>query len=124
LTSIACSDGANGLIHEHSWRFQSDITGFPNIAGSADIGGWNSPNVTLDLSYSLIVMVTNGSKCGACLAVTLDSKTVFVLAIDVSTGSTINMSKEAMDNLTNGRAEEAGVVDARVARVDSRFCGL
>lgn len=45
LNTVACSDGENGLIDRYGWHIQSEIAGFPYIAGSRNITGWNSLNV-------------------------------------------------------------------------------
>lgn len=45
LTSVACSDGPNGLITTHGFQTQGQIPGFPNIGGSFEIAGWGSAQV-------------------------------------------------------------------------------
>ncbi|KAF2423505.1 Cerato-platanin [Tothia fuscella] len=105
LVEVACSDGSNGMIRR-GWHFQSEIPSYPYIGGSSDIASWNSPN------------------CGQCLAVTFERKSIYILAIDVSTGSVVNMAKKAMDDITGGRAIEVGTVDADVVAVDNKFCGV
>lgn len=46
LTSVACSDGPNGLITTHGFQTQGQIPGFPNIGGSFEIAGWGSAQVS------------------------------------------------------------------------------
>lgn len=46
LTSVACSDGPNGLITTHGLQTQGQIPGFPNIGGSFEIAGWGSAQVS------------------------------------------------------------------------------
>lgn len=51
LTSVACSDGPNGLITTHGFQTQGQIPGFPNIGGSFEIAGWGSAQVSFFPSY-------------------------------------------------------------------------
>lgn len=48
---------------------------------------------------------------------------IYVVGID-HTADGLNLSKAALNTLTNGRAVEVGRVDASVTRVDSGDCGL
>lgn len=52
LTSVACSDGPNGLITTHGFQTQGQIPGFPNIGGSFEIAGWGSAQVSFLLFSS------------------------------------------------------------------------
>lgn len=45
LTSLACSDGSNGLITKYNWQTQANVAGFPKIGGYMGVAGWNSPQV-------------------------------------------------------------------------------
>lgn len=64
LTSVACSDGPNGLITTHGFQTQGQIPGFPNIGGSFEIAGWGSAQVRdFLLSYFTLlylVLIGNG----------------------------------------------------------------
>ncbi|KAH6891426.1 eliciting plant response-like protein [Thelonectria olida] len=106
LTSVSCSDGANGLMTKHpSWKVQGDIPRFPYVGGSADVAGWNSPN------------------CGLCYKITYNGRSINLLAIDHA-ASGINMSLDAMNALTGGQAVKLGRVVATVQRVAASNCGL
>jgi hypothetical protein len=58
-----------------------------------------------------------------CYSLTSRGKTIYVLAIDKA-GNGFNIAKAAMNELTGSRAEELGVVEAVVASVDVKNCGL
>lgn len=105
LTVVSCSDGSNGLITKYQWNFQNQVKNFPYIGGVEAVAGWNSPN------------------CGTCWSVTYNGKTINILAID-HTGAGVNLSKEAMNELTGGNAEQFGRVDAQVQQVALSACGL
>jgi hypothetical protein len=90
---------------KYNWKVQGDVKNFPYIGGSEAIGGWNSGN------------------CGTCWSVSYNGKTINVLAIDHA-GSGLNIGLRAMNDLTNGRAEALGRVDAAVAQVPLTNCGL
>jgi hypothetical protein len=109
LTSVACSDGSNGLIMRGYNNFQ-DLPSFPHIGGAQAVGGWNSPN------------------CGTCwqLAYTNaqgTTKTINVLAIDVAQ-SGFNIALSAMNELTNGNAVQLGRIDVVSQQVGASACGL
>ncbi|AEO63188.1 7c47e13a-5d42-4cce-93eb-6e2087ea6df4 [Thermothielavioides terrestris] len=105
LTSVACSDGTNGVMWKYNWKTQGDVTGFPYIGGAEAISGWNSPN------------------CGTCWQATYNGRTIHILAIDHA-ASGLNIGLTAMNDLTNGHAEELGRVDADVQQVPLSTCGL
>ncbi|KXX81471.1 Protein SnodProt1 [Madurella mycetomatis] len=105
LTAVACSDGTNGVMWKYNWRVQGDVTNFPYIGGAQAIASWNSPN------------------CGTCWSVTYNGKTIHILAIDHASQG-LNLGLNAMNDLTNGRAEALGRVDANVAQVPLANCGL
>jgi hypothetical protein len=50
LTSVSCSDGANGLITKYGWQNQGAVAGFPRIGGYMGIAGWNSAQVHENLA--------------------------------------------------------------------------
>jgi hypothetical protein len=107
LTTIACSDGANGLITRYGFNTFRDIPNFPHIGGAAAIAGWNS------------------TQCGTCWKLTYSGtgKSINVLAID-HTDSGFNIAQEALDELTNGQAVQFGRIDATVTQVPATQCGL
>ncbi|TCD67990.1 hypothetical protein EIP91_011659 [Steccherinum ochraceum] len=104
LDIVACSDGINGLEHLGYKTFGS-LKNFPNIGGASAIPGWNSAN------------------CGTCWQLTYNGRTINVLAIDHADDG-FNLSKEAMDKLTNNQAEQLGVVDATFTQVDHTQCSI
>ncbi|KAM3425500.1 Protein SnodProt1 [Cercospora zeina] len=104
LTAVSCSDGSTGLITK-GYKTQGDIPTFPDIGGSWEISGWGS------------------QQCGACYTVSYQGRSINVVGIDRSAEG-LNLSKEALNTLTGGRAVEVGRIDAQVTRVDSGVCGL
>ncbi|KAG1796034.1 Cerato-platanin [Suillus plorans] len=99
LSSVACSDGANGL-ETKGYATLGSLPTFPNVGGVYTVTGWNS------------------AACGACYNVTYGGKSVAILAVDVSkTGFTV--SESAMNTLTGGLAVELGRVDATATQVDA-----
>ncbi|KAF2819353.1 Cerato-platanin [Ophiobolus disseminans] len=105
LTSVSCSDGANGLITKYGWASQGSVAGFPRIGGYVGVEGWNS------------------AQCGTCYGVTYKGKTVYVLAVD-HTDNGFNLAKAAMDDLTNGQAAQLGRIEAQYAQVAVSNCGI
>jgi len=109
LATVACSDGANGLMTRGFTTFGS-LPSFPRIGGAAAIPGWNSTNcgTCWQLTY------TNSSKI---------AKSINVLAID-HTDSGFNIGLGAMNTLTNGQAVQLGRVDVVSKQVSASVCGL
>ncbi|KAK3049261.1 hypothetical protein LTR09_009439 [Extremus antarcticus] len=105
LTSVACSDGSNGLITKYKYNTFGQIPHFPNIGGSSTIPSWNA------------------ATCGQCYALTYKGKTVNVLAIDTAP-SGFNIAEGAMNNLTGGQAVALGRVTATIKKVGVAKCGL
>lgn len=111
LTTVACSDGPNGLITKGFTTFSSLPT-FPNIGAFAQVEGWDS------------------ASCGTCWQVTYTSsdgttsQTLNVLAVDHAGDGLINVSEEAMNTLTGGNAVAFGAVPVSVVQVDASACGL
>ncbi|THU94131.1 Asp f 13-like protein [Dendrothele bispora CBS 962.96] len=105
MTTVACSDGSNGLITRYKFHHFKDIPNFPHIGAAQAIAGWNS------------------SQCGTCWKLTFNGKSINVLAIDHA-GSGFNVAQAAMDELTNGNAIAFGVVDVSATQVDVSNCGL
>ncbi|KAI3085793.1 hypothetical protein CBS147353_1445 [Aspergillus niger] len=102
LTTVSCSDGANGLINKGYSNFGS-LPGFPKIGGAPTIAGWDSPN------------------CGKCYALTYNGQTVNILAIDSAPGG-FNIALEAMNTLTNNQAQQLGRIEATYTEVDVSLC--
>lgn len=108
LTTVACSDGDNGLISRGYTNFAS-VPGFPNIGGAPTIPGWNSPN------------------CGKCYEIHYSNpnfqNTIYVTAVDAAPGG-FNLGLNAMNELTNNRGVELGRVQATYAPADPSKCGF
>ncbi|KAJ3040768.1 hypothetical protein HDV00_010525 [Rhizophlyctis rosea] len=103
-TSIACSDGKNGLSTK-GYKTLGSIPKFPNVAAAFTIEGWNSP------------------QCGKCYRLKYEGRTVYVTAVDVAKeGFVISMG--VMDALTGGRAVEAGRVSVEWKQVGIYNCGF
>ena len=104
LTTVACSDGPNGLLTKGFTTFGS-LPQFPNIGGAAAVAGWNS------------------AQCGSCWQLTYNGKSINVLAVD-HTDAGFNIALEAMNTLTGGQAVFLGRVDATAKQVAASQCGL
>ncbi|KAJ5753375.1 uncharacterized protein N7511_007528 [Penicillium nucicola] len=108
LTTVACSDGINGLIPLGYTTFGS-LPNFPNVGGALTIPSWNSPN------------------CGKCYQLHYSNgkyeNTINVLAIDAAPGG-FNIGLQAMNTLTNGQAEQLGRISATYVAVDDSVCGM
>lgn len=108
LSTVACSDGVNGLLTEGFTTFQS-IPSFARIGGAPTIAGWNSPN------------------CGKCYQLHYQGgkvdKSIYLAAIDSAPGG-FNIALEAMNELTNGLAEQLGRVQATYTEVERSLCGF
>jgi len=109
LTSVACSDGSNGLITRGYTTFGS-LKNFPNIGGAPEVTGFNSP------------------ACGSCwrLSYTNPSRvenSINILAIDVSRPD-FNIGVQALNALTGGQAIQLGRVPITAARVNASECQL
>ncbi|KAJ3984106.1 Cerato-platanin [Lentinula detonsa] len=109
LSTVACSDGSNGLLTKGYTTFGS-LPSNPNIGAFGAIEGYNSAN------------------CGTCWQITYSSNgastTLNVLAIDHAGEGLINVSEEAMNTLTNGNAVAFGAVTVSAVQVDASSCGL
>jgi len=103
LATVACSDGPNGLLTK-GYDVFGDLSTFPNIGGSSVVPGWNSPN------------------CGTCWNITYQGRTITVTVVDHADEG-YNLSKEAMDALTNVQADSFGVIDATSVQVPNSLCG-
>ncbi|KAK7456498.1 hypothetical protein VKT23_010748 [Stygiomarasmius scandens] len=110
MTTIACSDGSNGLITRYGFQTFGNIPNFPHIGAAQAIAGWNSPQcgTCWTLSY------TNGNG---------QTSSINILAIDHA-GSGFNVAQAAMDELTGGNAVAFGRVDVTATQVDVSQCGL
>ncbi|KAF5344222.1 hypothetical protein D9756_011251 [Leucocoprinus leucothites] len=109
LSTVACSNGPNGLL-TRGYKTFGDLPSFPNIGGASAVTGWNS------------------AKCGSCLQLTFtnadgSTKSVNVTAIDY-TASGFNIALTAMNDLTDGNGVQYGVVDVDSVEVDAAGCGF
>ena len=62
-------------------------------------------------------------QCGTCWSLTYNDETIYVLAID-HTAAGFNIAEAAMNNLTDGNAEQFGRVDATFAQVGLSYCNV
>ena len=104
LSTVACSNGANGLITKGYTTFGS-LPSYPNLTAAQAIAGWNSP------------------ACGSCWQITYGDVSVNVTAIDHA-GDGFNLSLEAMNSLTGGNAVQLGIVNGQATQIDPQYCGL
>ncbi|KAI0831643.1 Cerato-platanin-domain-containing protein [Trametes gibbosa] len=104
LASVACSDGAHGLLTKGFSTFGS-LPHFPNIGGAAAVSGWNS------------------AQCGTCWQLSYNGKSINVLAVDHA-DSGFNIALGAMNALTNGQAKQLGRINVSSKQVAASQCGL
>ncbi|OTA03274.1 Epl1/Sm1 [Trichoderma parareesei] len=105
LASVSCSDGVNGIITRFHWQTQGQVTNFPYIGGVQGIE-WNS------------------TTCGTCHRLEYGGRSIHILAIDAAYDGGYNIALDALNNLTDGHAEEWGHVDAMATQVPVQECGL
>lgn len=108
LTTVSCSDGANGLITQGYSNFES-LPNFPLIGGAPTVEAWNSPN------------------CGKCYQLHYQNgkidKTINVLVVDSAVGA-FNLGLQAMNQLTGGNAQQLGRVNATYTEAEASQCGF
>ncbi|KAI6148860.1 Cerato-platanin [Pisolithus tinctorius] len=104
LSSLACSDGSNGLESKGYTTFSS-FPNFPYLGGAPTIANWNDAN------------------CGKCYAITYAKNTINVLALDVSKDG-FTVAPQAMNVLTNRQASALGRVEVTATEVPASECGL
>ncbi|EJD54198.1 Cerato-platanin [Auricularia subglabra TFB-10046 SS5] len=100
---LACSDGKYGLATK-GYKTIGALPSFPYVGGAPAIAGWNSKS------------------CGTCWRVAYGGRNITFTAIDAS--KTINLSKKAMNKLTNNQAVKLGKVKATYEQVAKSLCGL
>lgn len=103
-STLACSDGTNGLITK-GYNTLGALPKFPNVGGAPTIAGYNSPN------------------CGACYGITYNGQTLYVIGVDVAVNRFV-LSQEALDTLTGGQAVKLGHVSATYAPAPLQSCGF
>src|SRR5690606_37519452 len=86
--TLACSDGPNGL-YTKGYHTLGAVPGFPNVGGSPTVAGWNSPN------------------CGKCYRLSYKQYSLKVRVVDTGANG-FNLSKQALNALTGGQAEQLG----------------
>lgn len=104
LADVACSNGVYGLLSK-GYTTLGSLPKWPNVGGVYTVTGWDSP------------------ECGTCYAVTWESTTIYILAVDTAPDG-FNVAEEAMNSLTGGLAVELGRVDVTSTQVDASYCGL
>ncbi|KAK7037546.1 hypothetical protein VNI00_011038 [Paramarasmius palmivorus] len=109
LTTVACSNGDNGLITRFNFSTFSDLPTFPFIGAAPNIAGFNSPN------------------CGTCFLLNFTNSTgthsIHFTGIDVGVNSFVT-GQNALNSLTNGQAEQLGVIPVNMTIVNATGCGL
>jgi len=109
LTTVACSNGPNGLMTRGFTTFGS-LPNYPLIGGAPAVTGFNSPG------------------CGTCWKLTYVnpqgvSTSINILAIDVATPN-YNIALEALNRLTNNQGRFLGRVPITAVNVPPSACGL
>ncbi|KAI0046913.1 hypothetical protein FA95DRAFT_1493267 [Auriscalpium vulgare] len=104
LATVACSDGANGLLTKGFTTFGS-LPSFPNIGAAQAVAGWNS------------------TACGTCWQLAYKGESIFVTAVDHA-GDGFNIALAALNTLTNGTAVQVGIISATATQVAASKCGL
>lgn len=104
LSTVACSNGPNGLITK-GYTTLGQLPTFPNVGGVYTVTGWDS------------------AYCGSCYEVTYGSKTIAVLAVDVASAG-FNVAEAAMNTLTGNQAQFLGRVSVTSVAVNASVCGL
>ena len=103
LATVACSNGANGLLTKGFTTFGSLPD--PYIGGSQFVSGWNS------------------TECGSCWTLSYNGKSLNLIAIDTA-GVGFNIAKGAFDYLADAHAEQIGSFEATVESADPKACGF
>ncbi|KAJ5912196.1 Heat-stable 19 kDa antigen [Penicillium subrubescens] len=100
--TVAC-----GSVLNQKYPTFGSLPGFPHIGGALAVSGTGSPN------------------CGKCYQLHFSGngvdKTITVLGIDTAPGG-FNIGLRAMNDLTNGQAEQLGRVQATYTEVDISQC--
>ena len=109
MSSVACSDGANGL--SNTYHTFGDLPSFPHIGAAQAVEGWNSP------------------ECGSCWRLSYKQNeattatTIYVTAID-QTVNGFTISEKALKDLGGDQALAAGHIDASATQVNGSYCGF
>lgn len=108
LSTVACSDGPNGLL-THNFTTLGSLPMYPYVGGTPAVTGWNSPG------------------CGTCWTVRYKNaegtaRSINLLAIDAA--SNYNIPTSAMNDLTDGQANLLGRVPVTAVSVPPSVCGL
>ncbi|ESK87459.1 allergenic cerato-platanin asp f13 [Moniliophthora roreri MCA 2997] len=109
FNNVACSNGENGMLSK----------GYNKIG---DIPKSNS-NVNVYVGGVYAVEGWGSKECGSCWEVYYDNKAVRVVAVDTAAEG-FNLPQSGMDELTNGRAHDLGVVDVTAKELSPADCGL
>ncbi|KIJ45441.1 hypothetical protein M422DRAFT_166828 [Sphaerobolus stellatus SS14] len=123
LNSVACSNGANGLVTKGYTTFNS-LPNFPYIGGAQAVAGWNSTNCgsCWSLTYNGNNIYGKHSFINFPLEVLLSTR-VLVTAIDTA-GLGFNIAQEALDKLTDGHAVQFGKFNVTAVQVPASKCGF
>ncbi|KAL7275537.1 hypothetical protein RUND412_001521 [Rhizina undulata] len=91
-TSVACSDGTNGLLTK-GYPNLGSVPGFPYVGAAFTVPGWNSPN------------------CGKRYWLEYNGWRITMVAVDHAEAGFV-LSKTALDALTGGQAGQLGRITA------------
>jgi len=101
LNTVACSSQLETL----GYATFGSLPDFPYIGGAG------------------VVSATGSTGCGTCWELTYDGNKIVVLAIDY-TDEGFNIAQEALDALTDGRAQSLGWLQATATQMNASACGL
>ncbi|KAI6147100.1 Cerato-platanin-domain-containing protein [Pisolithus tinctorius] len=107
LSTVACSNGANGLITK-GYTDLGSLPNYPNVTGIPNLT-WNSTRC--GTCWELAHQFPNGS-----------INTVLVTAIDAA--ATFDLSPQTFSYLAGISGYEAGKVTANVTQLDASACGF
>lgn len=107
LSTVACSDGVNGLITK-GYTDLGSLPTYPNVSGIPNLT-WNS--TLCGTCWELAYQFPNGT-----------INTVVVTAIDAA--ATFNLSPQSFGYLAGITGYEAGEVTANVTQLNATACGF
>ncbi|TDL22976.1 Cerato-platanin [Rickenella mellea] len=103
LSTVACSNGKNGLLTRGFTTFGS-LPSFPNIGGGFPVTGWNS------------------TACGGCWNIAFNESSINVILVDTANPG-FNLALGAMMKLTK-QAVQLGRINGIATPIDGPHCGL
>ncbi|KZT67761.1 Cerato-platanin, partial [Daedalea quercina L-15889] len=101
VTDLACSTNLTSL----GFTDLGSLPGYPYIGGSS------------------VVSVNGSTGCATCWELSFNGTSINVLAVDYADEG-FNVAKAAMNGLTDGDAQELGVLSVAAVEVDVSECGM